>query len=97
MLVGSVANGLNSSGGFCAGSHSCRIPAHQRHLVPFLRRCPDTLTLVTVSASEGIDILRIMPAIFSTMQENSPAIHAVLDRVEAVMTLLHASLPVVYK
>ena len=97
MLVGSVANGFNSSGGFCAGSHSCGIPAHQRHLVPFLRRSPDAPKLVTVSALEGIDILRIMSSIFSTMQENSPAIQAVLDRVEAVTTLSHASLPVVRK
>jgi len=42
MLIGSVANGLNSSGGFWAGACGRGSPAHQWHLVRFLRSSPGT-------------------------------------------------------
>ena len=41
--------------------------------------------LVTVSASEGIDILRKTPSILRSLQENVGSILAVLDLVEALM------------
>ncbi|KAH8986394.1 hypothetical protein EDB86DRAFT_3082856 [Lactarius hatsudake] len=69
MIIESVANGLNSLGGFCAGS---------------------------LSASEGINILRNTPSILSTLQENVRAIRAVLDLVEAITFPSHAVSPIVH-
>ncbi|KAN0139462.1 serine palmitoyltransferase 1, partial [Lactarius tabidus] len=80
MIVNSVVNGLNSSGGFCAGSHI--VVDHRRiNGTVFSAAFP---ALLTVSASEGINILRNTPSILSTLQENVRAIRAVLDRVEAI-------------
>jgi serine palmitoyltransferase len=59
MLTGSVANGLNSSGGFCAGSRI--IVDHQRiNGTSFVFSIADP-ALLAVSASEGINILRNTP------------------------------------
>ncbi|KAN0139424.1 hypothetical protein V8E53_002925 [Lactarius tabidus] len=76
MLVGSVSNGLNSSAGFCTGSHI--VVDHQ---------CINGTSFVifatvpahhAVSASEGIIILRNTPSIFSTQQETVRTIRAVV-------------------
>src|SRR6266702_1384885 len=67
-------------------------PTHQRHLVRLLRRGP---SLLAVSASEGINILRNTPSILSTLQENVRAIRAVLDRVEVVTIPSHAASPII--
>ncbi|KAH8986387.1 serine palmitoyltransferase [Lactarius hatsudake] len=68
MIIGSVANTLNSSGGFCAGS---RIVVDHQHInstsFVFSAAVP---ALLAVSASEGINILRNTPSILSTLQEN---------------------------
>jgi 7-keto-8-aminopelargonate synthetase-like enzyme len=69
MIVGSVANGLNSSGGFCAGSHS--IVDHQCiNGTSFVFSAVVTALLV-VSASDGINILRNTPSILSTLASRS--------------------------
>ncbi len=94
MLVGSVANGLNSSGGFCACSRI--VVDHQRingTSFVFSAKVP---ALFAVSASEGINILRNTPSILSTLQENVRAIRAVLDRVEVVTIPSHAASPIVH-
>ena len=83
MLVGSVANGLNSSGGFCAGSHI--VVDHQRINGTSFVFSAAVPALLAVSASEGINILRNTPSILSTLQENVRAIRAVLDRVDAIL------------
>ncbi|KAH9052200.1 serine palmitoyltransferase [Lactarius vividus] len=94
MIVGSVANGLNSSGGFCAGS---RIVVDHQHIngtsFVFSAAVP---ALLAVSASEGINILRNTPSILSTLQENVRAIRAVLDRVEAITIPSHAASPIIH-
>ena len=82
MLVGSVANGLNSSGGFCAGSHI--VVDHQRINGTSFVFSAAVPALLAVSASEGINILRNTPSILSALQENVRAIRAVLDRVDAI-------------
>ncbi|KAH9032092.1 serine palmitoyltransferase [Lactarius hengduanensis] len=92
-IIGSVANGLNSSGGFCAGS---RIVVDHQYInstsFVFSAAVPAPLA---VSASEGINILRNTPSILSMLQENVRAIRAVLDRVEAITIHLanHPHLP----
>ncbi|KAH9985180.1 pyridoxal phosphate-dependent transferase [Russula compacta] len=96
MFLGSVANSLNSSGGFCAGSRI--VINHQLSMAP---PSPFSLSaaapaLLTVSASEGINILRNMPTI---LQENIrhllypgeplPIIHIHLRNTTLPATRLH--------
>ncbi|KAH9060257.1 serine palmitoyltransferase [Lactarius vividus] len=94
MIIGSVSNGLNLSGGFCAGS---RIVVDHQHInstsFVFSAAVP---ALLAVSASEGINILRNMPSILSTLQENVRAIQANLDRVEAITIPSHAASPIIH-
>ena len=94
MLVGSVANGLNSSGGFCAGSHI--VVDHQRINGTSFVFSAAVPALLAVSASEGINILRNTPSILSTLQENVRAIQAVLDRVDAINIPSHAASPIIH-
>ena len=94
MLVGSVANGLNSSGGFCAGSHI--IVDHQRINSTSFVFSAAVPALLAVSASEGINILRNTPSILSTLQENVRAIRALLDRVDAINIPSHAASPIIH-
>ncbi|KAF8271056.1 serine palmitoyltransferase [Lactarius quietus] len=94
MLIGSVANGLNSSGGFCAGSRI--VVDHQRINGTSFVFSAALPALLAVSASEGINILRNTPSILSTLQENVRAIRAVLDRVEAIMIPSHAASPIIH-
>ncbi|KAH9060253.1 serine palmitoyltransferase [Lactarius vividus] len=93
-IIGSVANGLKSLGGFCAGS---RIVVDHQHInstsFVFSAAVP---ALLAVSASEGINILRNTPSILSTLQENVRAIRAVLDRVEAITIPSHAASPIIH-
>ncbi|KAH9029593.1 pyridoxal phosphate-dependent transferase [Lactarius pseudohatsudake] len=77
-----VANGPNSSGGFCAGS--CVVVDYQHITSTSFVFSAVVPALLAVSASEGINILRNTPSILSTLQENVRAIRAVLDRVEAI-------------
>ena len=94
MLIGSVANGLNSSGGFCAGSRI--VVDHQRINGTSFVFSAAVPALLAVSASEGINILRNTPSILSTLQENVRAIRAILDRVEAITISLHAASPIIH-
>lgn len=94
MIVGSVANGLNSSGGFCAGSRI--VVDHQRINGTAFVFSAAVPALLAVSASEGINILRNTPSILSTLQENVRAIRAVLDRVETITIPSHAASPVIH-
>ena len=56
MLVGSVVNGLNSSGGFCSGSHI--VVDHLRIDGTSFTFSAAVVALLAVSASEGINIPR---------------------------------------
>ncbi|KAH9018455.1 serine palmitoyltransferase [Lactarius hengduanensis] len=89
-----LANTLNSSGGFCAGS---RIVVDHQHInstsFVFSAAVP---ALLAVSALEGINILRNTPSILSTLQENVRAIRAVLDRVEAITIPSHPASPIIH-
>ncbi|KAI9435951.1 hypothetical protein H4582DRAFT_2079084 [Lactarius indigo] len=72
MIVLSVPNSLNSSGGFCTGSRI--VVDHQRingMSSVFSAAVP---ALLSTSASEGINILQNMPLILSEPQENKRAI-----------------------
>ena len=82
MLVGSVTNDLNSSGGFCTGSHI--VVDHQRINGTSFVFSAAVPALLAVSTSESINIHRNTPSILSALQENVRAIRAVLDRVDAI-------------
>ncbi|KAH9009372.1 serine palmitoyltransferase [Lactarius deliciosus] len=94
MIIGSVANTLNSSGGFCAGSRI--VVDHQRINSTSSVFSAAVPALLVVSASEGINILRNTPSILSTLQENVRAIRAVLDRIEAITIPSHPASPIVH-
>jgi serine palmitoyltransferase len=94
MLIGSVANGLNSSGGFCAGSRI--MVDHQRINGTSFVFSAAVPALLAVSASEGINILRNTPSILSTLQENVRAIRAVLDRIDLLTIPSHAASPIIH-
>ncbi|KAI9438092.1 hypothetical protein H4582DRAFT_1952659, partial [Lactarius indigo] len=53
-------------------------------------------SLLAVSASEGINILRNTPSILSTLQENVRAMRAVLDRVDGITIPSHAASPIIH-
>ena len=89
MIIGSVANGLNSSGGFCAGSRI--VVDHQRINGTSFVFSAAVPALLAVSALESINVLRNTQSILSTLQENVRAIRAVLDRVEAITIPSHAA------
>jgi serine palmitoyltransferase len=94
MLIGSVANGLNSAGGFCTGSRA--MVDHQRingTSFVFSAAVPPPLA---VSASEGINILRNTPSILTTLQENIRAIRAILDRVDCIGIPSHTASPIIH-
>ncbi|KAI9438098.1 hypothetical protein H4582DRAFT_2057581 [Lactarius indigo] len=61
-------NGLNSSGGFCAGSRI--VVDHQRIKGTSFVFSASVPALLAVSALEGINILRNTPSILSTLQGN---------------------------
>ena len=93
VFVGPVTNGLNSSGVFYAGS--CTVMDHRQiNGIPFVFSAA-VPALLTVSASEGINILRNTPSILS-LQENVRAIRAVLDLIDAVKIASHAASPIAH-
>ena len=94
MLIGSVANGLDSSDGFYAGSRT--IVDHQRINGTSFVFSAAAPALLAASASEGISILRNTLSILSTLQENMRAICAVLDRIDAVTIPSHAASPIIH-
>lgn len=94
MLLGSVANGLNSGGGFCAGSR--HVVDHQRINGTSFVFSAALPALLAVSASEGINILRNTPSILSTLQENARAIRAILERVDCITIPSHAASPIIH-
>ncbi|KAH9972637.1 serine palmitoyltransferase [Lactifluus volemus] len=94
ILIGSIANGLNSSGGFCAGSHV--VVDHQRINGTSFVFSAAVPALLAVSASEGINILRNTPSILSTLQENIRAIRGVLERVDCITIPSHSVSPIIH-
>jgi len=94
MLLGSVAIGLCSSGGFCAGSQF--VVDHQRINGPSFVFSASMPALLAVSASEGINLLRSTPSILTTLQENVHAARAILDRVDCITIPSHPASPIIH-
>ncbi|EJF56701.1 serine palmitoyltransferase [Dichomitus squalens LYAD-421 SS1] len=94
MLVGSMATGLSSCGGFCAGSHV--VVNHQRINGTSFVFSASMPALLTVAASEGINVLRNSPSILTTLQENVRAVRAILDRVDCIHIPSHPASAVIH-
>ncbi|KAA1474636.1 serine palmitoyltransferase [Dentipellis sp. KUC8613] len=94
MLVGSVANTLNASGGFCAGSRI--VVDHQRINGSSFVFSASGPALLAVSASEGINVLRDTPSILSTLQENIQAVRSILTRVDCITVPSHPASPIIH-
>ena len=74
--LASCVIGLNFCGGFCAGSKI--VLEHQQINGSSFVYSATTLGLLTVSESEGINIIRNTPSIF----ENLPILVAILDKLD---------------
>lgn len=94
MLLGSCAIGLNSCGGFCAGSQI--VVEHQRINGPSFVFSASMPALLAVSASEGINIIRNTPSIFENLQANIHAARAILDKIDCIMIPSHIASPVIH-
>jgi len=96
MLIGSIANGLASSGGFCAGSQI--VVDHQRINGTSFVFSASMPALLAVSASEGISILRNQPSILTTLQENVRAVHSVLASIVGTLIWVpsHTASPIIH-
>jgi len=94
MLIGSVAIGLASCGGFCAGSEE--VVNHQRInglSFVFSAAMP---ALLSVSGSEAISLFRSTPSIFTQLQDNIRAARAILDRLDCITVPSHAASPIIH-
>ncbi|OCH86695.1 serine palmitoyltransferase [Obba rivulosa] len=94
MLVGSIANGLSSCGGFCAGSSV--VVNHQRINGTSFVFSAAMPAMLSVAASEGINILRSTPSILSTLHDNVRAVRAVLDRVDCIAIPSHPASAIIH-
>ncbi|KAG8944761.1 serine palmitoyltransferase component [Tulasnella sp. 424] len=94
MIVGSMANGLCATGGFCAGS--IHVTEHQRingTAFVFSAAIP---ALLAVCASEGINILTSTPSLLETLQDNTRAMRSVLEKVDLIEILSHPASAVIH-
>ncbi|PFH50829.1 hypothetical protein AMATHDRAFT_60294 [Amanita thiersii Skay4041] len=94
MLIGSVAIGLCTSGGFCAGSEV--VVNHQRINGLSFIFSASMPALLSVSASEAINMFRSTPSIFSQLQDNIRAARAILDRVDGISIPSHPASPIIH-
>ncbi|KAH7883087.1 serine palmitoyltransferase [Phlebopus sp. FC_14] len=94
MLVGSVANGLCSAGGFCAGSSI--VTEHQRINGTSFVFSASMPALLATSGSEAISYLRNTPSVLVTLQENVRAIRAVLEKTDGITLLGHRASPIIH-
>ncbi|KAH0831343.1 serine palmitoyltransferase [Lanmaoa asiatica] len=94
MLVGSVANGLCSSGGFCAGSSI--VTEHQRINGTSFVFSASMPALLATSGSEAIGYLRNTPSVLTTLHDNVDTIRSVLEKTEGIVVLGHRASPIIH-
>ncbi|KAG8956945.1 serine palmitoyltransferase component, partial [Tulasnella sp. 419] len=94
MLVGSMANGLCATGGFCAGSRV--VVDHQRINGTGFVFSAAMPALLAVSASEGINILTSAPSLLTALHENIRTIRQVLEKVDLIEIPSHPGSAVVH-
>ncbi|KAG8710392.1 serine palmitoyltransferase component [Ceratobasidium sp. 395] len=95
MLVGSIANGLCSAGGFCAGSRV--VVDHQRINGTSFVFSAALPALLAVAASESISILTSTPSALSALHENSRTMRAALEKcLDLIEITSHPASPVIH-
>ncbi|KAL1721764.1 pyridoxal phosphate-dependent transferase [Schizophyllum commune] len=94
MIVGSVAIGLCSSGGFCAGSKIAI--DHQRNNGASFVFSATSPALLAVSASEGIELLKNSPSTLEALRENVRVARSVLERVDGINIPSHPASPMIH-
>ncbi|EGO01287.1 hypothetical protein SERLA73DRAFT_179434 [Serpula lacrymans var. lacrymans S7.3] len=94
MLIGSVANGLCSGGGFCAGSMN--VVDHQRINAPSFVYSASMPALLATTASAAITHLRNTPSVLTMLQENIRTLRSVLDKANGITVLGHPASPIVH-
>ena len=94
MLLGSCAIGLNSCGGFCAGSQI--VVEHQRINGSSFVFSASMPGLLAVSASEGINIIRNTPSIFENLQANVFTARMILDKLDCITIPSHPASPIIH-
>jgi serine palmitoyltransferase len=94
MIVGSMAHGLCSAGGFCAGSKV--MVKHQRiNGTSFVFSAALPASLAT-SASEAIGILTSTPSLLATLHDNVYIIRSALERIEGMQITSHSASAMVH-
>jgi len=94
MLVGSMANGLCATGGFCAGSKV--VVDHQRINGTSFVFSAAMPALLAVSASVAIGILTDEPSVFEALRENVQAVRSTLCGVEGIEILSHPASGIIH-
>ncbi|KAG9310150.1 serine palmitoyltransferase [Chiua virens] len=94
MLVGSVANGLCSSGGFCAGSSI--VTEHQRINGTSFVFSASMPSLLATSGSEAISYLQNTPSVLTALHDNVDTIRSVLEKTEGITVLGHRASPIIH-
>ncbi|KDQ56574.1 hypothetical protein JAAARDRAFT_131811 [Jaapia argillacea MUCL 33604] len=94
MLVGSISNGLASCGGFCAGTTV--VVNHQRINGTSFVFSASMPALLSVSASEGINILRNAPSILTTLQDNIRTFRSILEKLDCISIPSHPASPIIH-
>ncbi|KAG9100562.1 serine palmitoyltransferase component [Ceratobasidium sp. UAMH 11750] len=95
MLVGSIANGLCSAGGFCAGSSV--VVQHQRINGTSFVFSAALPALLAVAASESISILTSTPSALAALHDNSRIIRSTLEKCADLIDITsHPASPVVH-
>lgn len=82
LLVGSMANGLNAGGGFCAGGRA--VIDHQRINAAAFVFSASLPALLATTASEAIKIMKDGSSIFTQLQENVRIVRTTLSKLENV-------------
>lgn len=95
MLVGSIANGLCSAGGFCAGSKV--VVDHQRINGTSFVFSAALPALLAVAASESISILTSTPSALAALHENTRLMRSTLEKcAEHIDITSHPASPVIH-
>ena len=110
LLVGSLATGLCTAGGFCAGTRhvvdhqvsSCllvaRLSPHsgQRINGTAFVFSASMPALLAVSASEAIQILTDNPSTLGLLHENVRLVRSILDKVDGIYIPSHPAAPIIH-
>ncbi|WVR08448.1 hypothetical protein IAU60_005503 [Kwoniella sp. DSM 27419] len=91
MILGSMANGLATGGGFCAGSHV--VCSHQRINSSASVFSASLPAMLATTASAALDVLRNQPSLLTSLQANVLIFRQQLAKLEPVLPTLSPPSP----